>query len=98
MLKKPWVEPDAGEHHVARPQGDLLAVEDALDLAVEEEVRLLERVVVDLRRATRLVVDGEDRQQLGPEDAIDEHLHRDPAVGEDRRVHPGRAPATGWVA
>src|SRR5690349_4380904 len=65
---------DPGEHDVARAQRDFLTVEDALDLTIEEEVRLLERMVVDLGRATRLVVDREHRQQFGPEDPIDQHL------------------------
>ena len=55
-----------------------LSVELRLDLAGEEEVRLLERVVVGLRRAARLVVDGEHRQQVGAEDLVDEHLHAIP--------------------
>src|SRR4051794_16648858 len=53
-----------GEDDVAGTERDLLAVQDALDLAIEEEVGLLERMVVDLGGATGLVVDGEDRQEL----------------------------------
>src|SRR3954451_6826783 len=85
---------DAGEDDVARPKRRRLAVELGLDLAGQEEVRLLERVVVRLRRAADLVVDREDREQVGTEDAIDEHLDGDPAVGEEGRVHACRtAPA-----
>src|SRR5689334_22847668 len=39
---------DAGEDDIAGTERDGLAVEDALDLAVKEEVGLLERMVVDL--------------------------------------------------
>src|SRR3954452_2271481 len=89
---------DASEDDVAGTERDGLAVEDALDLAVKEEVGLLERMVMDLGGATGLVVDGEDGQELGAEDAIDEHLHRDAAVREDRSVHAGGSAATGGVA
>ncbi len=74
-----------------------LAVELGLDLARQEEVRLLERVVVLLGRAAELVVDREHRQQVGAEDPVDEHLHRDPAVGEQRGVHAGRLAAAGRI-
>src|SRR5262245_15388722 len=50
---------DRREHDVARPDRVDVAVELRLDLALEEEVGLLERVVVLLGRAARLVVDRE---------------------------------------
>ena len=88
---------DAGERDVARPEGVVLAVELALDLAGEEDVRLLERVVVRLGGAAELVVDGEHRHVVGAEDAVDQHLHRDAAVGEERRVGAGRGAAAGRI-
>src|SRR6188472_2734790 len=77
---------DAREDDVAGADRVHRAVELRGDLAVEEEVRLLERVVVDLRRSARLVIDGEHGEQLGAEDAVDEHLHTDAAVDDERRV------------
>src|SRR5690349_486748 len=50
---------DTGEHDVARAQGVLDPVELRLDLAREEEVRLLERVVVLLGAASGLVIHRE---------------------------------------
>ena len=58
---------DAGEHDVAGAERVALAVELGLDLALEEEVRLLERVVVRLGGAAGLVVDGEHRHVVGAE-------------------------------
>ena len=89
---------DPGEDEVARPDRVDLAVELELDLASEEEVGLLERVVVGLGRPADLVVDREHRQQVGAEVAIDEHLHRDPAVDEQGDVHADRLPPVGRIA
>ena len=50
-----------------RPEGVVLAVELALDLAGEEDVRLLERVVVGLGRAAQLVVHREHRHVVRTE-------------------------------
>ena len=87
---------DAREDDVAGADGVDLAVQLRLDLAVEEEVGLLERVVVDLRGAARLVVDGEHREQLGAEDPVDQHLHADPAVDDSAVSRPtGRRPRAG---
>src|SRR3954462_4156344 len=52
----------AREHDLARAKGGRRAVGLGADLAGEEHVRLLERVVVGLRRAADLVVDGEHRE------------------------------------
>src|SRR5205809_554282 len=76
----------------------VLPVHLALDLAREEHVGLLERVVVRLGRATELVVDREHRDVVGAEGPIDHHLHRDPAVREDRRIRTGGSAAAGRVA
>ena len=89
---------DAGEHHVAGADDVGSSLQLGLDLAVEEEIGLLERMVMDLCRTARLVVDREHRQQLGAEDAIDEHLDADPAVHHERRVAPGGCPAACRIA
>ncbi len=88
---------DAREYHVTGADRVGLAVELGLDLPVEEEVRLLERMVVDLRRAAGLVVDGEHREQLGADDPVDEHLHADAAVHDQRGVSARGPPPTGGV-
>ena len=75
----------------------MLAVELRLDLAGEEDVGLLERMVVGLGRAAELVVDREHRHVVGAELVIDEHLHRDPAVHDERRVATGGRTTTGRV-
>ena len=73
----------------------MLPVELTLDLAREEEVRLLERMVVGLGSAADLVVDREHRHVIGAEGMIDEHLHRDPAVDQQGRVHARLKPVRG---
>ena len=74
-----------------------LAVQLALDLAGKEHVGLLERMVVRLCCSADLVVDGEHRHLVGAERPVDQHLHGDPAVGEDRGVRPGRGATTGGI-
>ena len=88
-FQKPWTPPTA--ENATSPARNVYgdAVELGLDLAREEHVRLLERVVVRLRRAADLVVDGEHRHVVGAERLVHEHLHGDPAVREDRDVHAG---------
>ena len=44
-------------------------------------------MVVRLGDATVLVFDHEGRVEHRPEALVDEHLQRDPAVGEQRRRH-----------
>ena len=51
VVPEPVDRPDTGEHDVAGVQRVALAVELGLDLAGEEDVGLLERVVVRLRGA-----------------------------------------------
>jgi hypothetical protein len=80
--------PDAGEDDVACAERVGLSVQLGLDLAREKEVRLLERMVVRLCGSADLVVHREQRQQVRPESAVDEHLDADSAVREQRRVHP----------
>ena len=81
---------DARPEHVAGAQEDRLAVGERLDLALEDVVRLLERMVVRLRDAAGLVLHHEHRVQHGAEPLVDEHLQRDAAVGEQRRGHARR--------
>jgi hypothetical protein len=88
---------DAREHDIAGADRPHLAVQLRLDLAVQEEVRLLERVVVDLCRAAGLVVDGEQRQVVGAEHRVDEHLHADAAVDDERGVTADRPAAAGRI-
>ena len=88
-FQKPWRLPTPENTTSPGAERVRLAVELGLDLAREEDVGLLERVVVRLRRAADLVVDGEHRHVVGAERLVDEHLHGDPAVGEDRDVHAG---------
>ena len=79
-----------GPEDVSRAERVAIAVGDDVDLAVEHVVRLLERMVVRVGARSRLVVDHEHRVQLGVQPLVDEHLHGDPAVGEDGRRHaPG---------
>ena len=75
---------------VARAKRVPVAVRDDVDLTVEHVVRLLERVVVGVRAGSRLVVDHEHRVELRVEPLVDEHLHGDPAVGEDGGRHAPR--------
>src|SRR3954462_1199591 len=49
--------PDAGPEDVARVQREALAVSLRVDLAGDDRVALLERVVVELGRAAGLVLD-----------------------------------------
>ncbi len=81
---------DAGPEDVAGPERVALPVRDDLDLAVEHEIRLLERMVVRVRHGAGLVEDHEHRLELRIEALVDEHLDRDAAVGEGRRRHAGR--------
>jgi hypothetical protein len=81
---------DRRERHVARPQLVPLAVELALRPALQEQVRLLERVVVPAGRTVRVVVDHEHRGQIRAEVRVDHHLHRDAAVDQQRGAHAGR--------
>ncbi len=78
---------DAGPEDVARPKRVAVAVGDDVDLALEHEVRLLEGMVVRVRDRAGLVGDHEHRVQLRVEPLVDEHLHRDAAVGERRGRH-----------
>ena len=64
---------DAGPEHVARLERVALAVGLGLDLAVEDDVGLFHRMVVRLGATTGLVLDHEDRVQLGIEALVDEH-------------------------
>ncbi len=89
---------DRGERPVTRTERVRLPVHLSLDLAGEEEVCLLERVVVLLGRSADLVVDREHRRVIGAERAVDQHLHRDAAVRQERGVHPGRLPAASRIA
>src|SRR5581483_914270 len=57
------------------------------DLALEQVIRLLERMVVRMRDRTGLVRHHEHRVQLRVEARVDEHLHGDAAVRERRRRH-----------
>ena len=85
---------DAREHDVARAAAcSAVPSSSASTSPREEHVRLLERVVVRLGRAADLVVDREHRHAVGAERLVDQHLHGDPAVGEDRDVHAGGLPA-----
>src|SRR5436305_14125353 len=67
-VEEPVSRAHAREHDVTRAQRRLLAVKNGLDLTVEEEIGFLERVVVDLRGAARLVVDSEHGLELRAED------------------------------
>src|SRR5262245_53940642 len=82
---------DAGEHDIAGSEDVHLAVELSLDHAREEVVRLLEWVVVLLRRSVDLVVDREHRQEVGAEDAIEPPLPRDRVVRHEGTTQARRA-------
>src|SRR3954451_18221916 len=59
--------PDAGPEDVAGVQGEALAVGLGVDVAGDDRVALLERMVVELGRATRLLLDHEQLVQDGAE-------------------------------
>ena len=91
--------PGARPEDVARPERVAVAVRDDVDLSFEDVVRLLERVVVRVGAGSRLVVDHEHRVELRVEPLVDEHLHGDPAVGEDGGRHaPGHGRRTHRLA
>ena len=66
VFQKPWTLPTPTNTTSPGAERVRLAVELGLDLAREEHVRLLERVVVRLGRAAELVVDREHRQRSAP--------------------------------
>src|SRR5918992_1326515 len=54
---------DPGPAHVSRTQTALLAIEHRINVTLEDQIRLLERVVVRPRHALRLVLNHEHRGQ-----------------------------------
>src|SRR5262249_10858173 len=70
---------DAAPEVVARAEGKRLAVEQDLDLALEEEERLLEGVVVLLDGAAGDVPKGHQHERTCSELAVDEQAYRSAA-------------------
>ena len=85
--------PDARPEDVAGVKRELLAIGHRADLAFDHVVGLFEWVVVGLRDAARLVLDHEHLVEHGAEALVDQHLDRDPAVGQQCRRHARRH---GW--
>ena len=81
---------DAGPRDVPGHEVISLAVELGIDLAFEDQVRLLVRVVVAPGEPARLVLHHEHREELRAEVGVDHHLHGDAAIDEERRPHARR--------
>ena len=81
---------DSRPEQVAGPQHVRLAVGGGFHLAIENEIRFLERMVVQVGDAARLVLHHEHRVELRIEPLIHQHLHGDAAVRQQRRRHAGR--------
>ncbi len=84
------MQPTPVQNDVAGAERELVVVGGRDNLALEHVVALLERVVVGQRRAAGLVLDHEHRVQDGAQSLIDQHLHGDAAVGQQRRRHACR--------
>ena len=84
------VAPHARPEHVTGVQDQKLPIDQSVNLAFDEDVRLFEGMVVRVRNRGWLVVDHEHGVQLRAELLVDEHLHTDSAVGEERRRHARR--------
>ena len=92
-IKEAVQHPYPAKQYVAGPETGFFAFDFAFDLALEEKIRLFEGMVVHLSSAAWLVVDGEHCHQFGAQVGVDQHLDRDPAVGQQGGVHTGRPPA-----